>query len=74
MDNYKLALFVATQFWRVPTVDDHVRDLLRKNRLADGHWHLEYPGGWTDEMREKLESQLFAHEATAKFFHLMLNF
>lgn len=74
MDNYKLALFVATQFWRVPTVDDHVRDLLRKNRLADGHWHLEYPDGWTDEMREKLESQLFAHEATAKFFHLMLTF
>jgi hypothetical protein len=75
MDKFTLSLFVATQFWRVPSIDEHAEELLAKHGLTgSGNWHIKYPEGWTEEMRQKLEGDLSKLDATKKYYHLMLTF
>lgn len=75
IDKYTLGLFAATQFWRVPAMDEHAEELLAKQGLTGtGHWHIEYPEEWTEEMRQKLEHDLAGLDATKKYYHMMLTF
>jgi hypothetical protein len=75
LDKYMLGLFAATQFWRVPAMDEQAEELLAKHGLTgSGHWHIEYPDGWADEMRQKLEHDLAGLDATKKYYQMMLTF
>lgn len=74
LDKLKLALFISTLFWRVPSIDARIQGLIQNEGFKNRKFYLKYPDGWSDEDKQRMEKLLLDEPSFQKMYPMMLIF
>jgi hypothetical protein len=74
LDKLMLSMFVAALFWRVPSMDQHIGKMINDEGFKNRRFYLEYPEGWSEADKKRMESLLLRDPAFQKIYPLFLIF